>query len=125
MGQDEPGRNPDDPGSAPPASDPGERPEPTRPALDAQGMQRPAFVLSFPEDPELERLIEAFERGNYALVRREAERLAAKTDDPAVREAALELRRRIEPDPLARYLLLISLLLLVFLVIWAYRVQPR
>ena len=37
----------------------------------------------------------------------------------------LELRRRIEPDPLAKYLLFVSVLLLVFLVVWAYRMQAR
>jgi hypothetical protein len=96
-----------------------------RSALDAEGMERPAFILDFPEDPDLQRLVRAFERGNYAEVRRDAERLAESTTDPAVRDAARELRRRIDPDPLAKYLLAISVLLLVFLVIWAYKVQAR
>ena len=99
--------------------------EKRRPLLDAAGMERPEFVLGFPEDPELERLISAFEAGNYAFVRREAPELAKKTNDPAVRDASLELRRRIEPDPLAMYLLLISVLLLVFLIVWAYGIQNR
>lgn len=94
---------------------------PIRAPLDAAGMERPTFLLDFPEDPELERLIEAFEGGNYALVRREAEPLAARTKDPEVRDAALELRRRIDPDPLAKGLLALSVLLLLFLTIWAYR----
>lgn len=83
-------------------------------------MERPRFLLDFPDDPELERLIAAFEAGNFALVRRDAERVAESTSDPAVKEAALELRRRIDPDPLAKYLLAISGVLLVILTIWAY-----
>lgn len=92
-----------------------------RAPLDASGMERPAFLLDFPEDPDLERLIAAFEAGNYALIRREAEPLAARTQDPEVRDAALELRRRIDPDPLAKGLLALSALLLLFLTVWAYR----
>jgi hypothetical protein len=84
-------------------------------------MERPKFLLGYPEDPALERLIVAFETGNYALIRRDAGAVAKGAADPAVRDAALELRRRIEPDPLAKYLLLIAALLLVYLVAWAYR----
>ncbi|HVW24800.1 MAG TPA: hypothetical protein VHC69_05490 [Polyangiaceae bacterium] len=84
-------------------------------------MERPKFLLDYPEDPALDRLIAAFESGNYALVRRDAEAVAKAAEDPAVRDAALELRRRIEPDPLAKYLLLIAAVLLVYLVAWAYR----
>jgi len=84
-------------------------------------MERPAFLLDYPEDPDLERLIAAFEAGNYALVRREAAGIAEKATDPAVKAAALELRERIEPDPLAKYLILASALLLALLTIWAYR----
>ena len=93
----------------------------TRPPLDPNGMERPKFLLDFPEDPALERLITAFENGNYGLVRREAEAVAKSATDPAVRDAALELRRRIEPDPLAKYLLVLAVLLLAYLVVWAYR----
>jgi hypothetical protein len=96
-----------------------------RSTLRTDGMERPVFVLDFPDDPELERLVAAFEAGDYAQVRAEAAGLAARTESPAVREAALELRRRIEPDPLARYLLVISALLLVFLTVWAYGVQSH
>jgi len=93
----------------------------TRPPLDSNGMERPKFLLDYPEDPELDRLIAAFESGNYAFVRREADAVANAATDPSVRDAALELRRRIEPDPLAKYLLAIAVLLLVYLVAWAYR----
>ena len=92
----------------------------SRAPLDSKGMERPRFLLDFPEDPALERLIVAFENGNYAFIRREAENVATTASSPAVRDAALELRRRIEPDPLAKYLLAIAALLLVYLVVWAY-----
>lgn len=92
-----------------------------RTAIDAKGMERPRFLLDFPDDPALERLISAFEAGNFALIRRDAEGLARSTSDPEVRKAALELRRRIDPDPLAKYLIAISVALLVVLTVWAYR----
>jgi hypothetical protein len=76
-----------------------------------------------PRDPELEVLIDAFERGDYAHVREHAESLAANTSDPEVAAAARDLRRRIDPDPLTLYLLAASVALLVFLVIWAYLKQ--
>jgi hypothetical protein len=91
-----------------------------RPVLDEDGRERPLFLLDFPEHPELEELIRAFEQGNFALVRRKAPELARKVDDDAVRAAALELRRRIDPDPLLRYMLLISIALLAFLIFYAY-----
>ena len=88
--------------------------------LDATGRERPRFLLAFPQDPDLSRLAAAFEAGNYALVRAEAEALAERTESPAVRDAALELRRRIEPDPLAKYLLALTAALLLFLAYFAY-----
>lgn len=89
-------------------------------ALDAQGRERPRFLLGFPDHPELQRLARAFEAGNYALVRAEAEALAERAESRAVRDAALELRRRIEPDPLAKYLLALTAVLLLSLAYWAY-----
>jgi hypothetical protein len=68
----------------------------------------------------LQRLTDAYQRGDYRLVRQAAEALAERTDDAAVRKAARELRRRIDPDPLARYLLVAAAALLLFLVVWAY-----
>lgn len=121
--------DPEPGGAAPaPSGAPGDQAAPKGPRrsrVDARGMERPEFLLDFPEDPGLERLIAAFEAGNYALVRRDAEKLAASSSDPTVRDAALELRRRIDMDPLARYLILISVLLLAFLSVWAYGVQPH
>lgn len=96
-----------------------------RPALDADGRERPHFLLDFPDDPELEQLIAAFEAGNYAFVRERAPDVAERTQNDEVRDAALELRRRIDPDPLIKYLLLISVVLLVFLTAYAYRHGAR
>jgi hypothetical protein len=88
--------------------------------LDAKGRERPRFLLAFPEHPDLQRLVAAFEAGNYALVREEAEALAERTENPMVRDAARELRSRIEPDPLVKYLLALTAALLLFLAYFAY-----
>jgi hypothetical protein len=88
--------------------------------LDADGCDRPGFVLDFPADPELQRLVQAFERGDFATVRREAPKLAAAASNAEVRAAALELRRRISPDPLVVWFLAGSVALFSFLVIWSY-----
>jgi hypothetical protein len=78
------------------------------------------FAQNFPEDPELGRLVAAFEAGDYRTVRDEAPKLAERTQDPEVRRAALELRKRIDPDPLQLYLLGLTFALLVFLTSWFY-----
>ncbi len=78
------------------------------------------FTRSFPDDPELKRLVAAFESGDYHPVRSGAPVLAERSNDPEVKKAALELRRRIEPDPAQLYLLGLTLALLVFLVAWFY-----
>jgi len=46
------------------------------------------------------------------------------SEDPIVRAAARELRRRIEPDPLMKYLLFVALGLFVFVVWLVYKGQP-
>lgn len=92
-----------------------------RPSLRPDGRERPAFLLAFPADPDLERLIRAFELGDYALVRKGAPELAERTSDAKVRAAAEELARRIEPDPLVKVLLGLSIALLVVLTLWAYK----
>ena len=94
---------------------------PLRASLSPDGRERPAFLLGFPEDPELERVMQAFELGNYAFVRKAAPELAEKTTDPKVRAAAEELARRIEPDPLVKVLLGLAVGLLVLLTFWAYK----
>jgi hypothetical protein len=91
-----------------------------RPRQNAVGEERPAFLLQFPDDPELERLIRAYEEGNFAKVRAEAPELARRSTDEAVRRAARELRQRIDPDPLLVVLLVFALSLFAFLVGWIY-----
>ena len=93
---------------------------PKREPVGPDGILRPAFLLDYPDDPALNALIEAFESGNYAYVRAEAHRVAQAAQDPEVRDAALELRQRIEPDPLAKYLLGAALVLLVVVILWTY-----
>src|SRR4030095_9271158 len=96
-------------------SDPPRAPA-ARPRLNALGEERPAFLLEFPDDPALARVMAAFEAGDFATVRREAPELARTTADPAVRRAALELRERIDPEPLLLVLLAFAISLLLFLV---------
>jgi len=99
------------------------KPEPAEPDLEADD-GRPAFARRFPRDPALDALVQAFEQGNYAHVRREAPALAKRTDRPEVRKAARELKRRLDPDPLAVYMLIAAVLLLVFLAGW-YWLNPH
>jgi hypothetical protein len=84
------------------------------------GESRLPFTHSFPDDPELNKLVAAFEAGDFATVRSEAPKLAQKTDNPDVKKAALDLRRRIEPDPLQLYMLALTFALLAFLTAWFY-----
>ena len=93
------------------------------PVLNAEGRERPRFLLEFPEDPALQQLVRAFEAGNYQAVREGAAKLAQSTEDPIVRAAARELGRRIEPDPLMKYLLFVALGLFVFVVWYTYQGQ--
>lgn len=78
------------------------------------------FAKGFPDDPELGRLLGAFEAGDYRTVRDDAPKLAERTKDPRVRAAALDLRRRIEADPIQLYLLALTFALLAFLTAWFY-----
>jgi hypothetical protein len=93
--------------------------------LNAAGRERPRFLLKFPDDPELQRLARAFEAGNYQAVREGASKLAEATEDPIVRAAARELRRRIDPDPLMKYLLWVAVALFVFVVWYTYQGQSH
>jgi hypothetical protein len=95
--------------------------EPEPPPLTTDGRERPLFVLGFPKDPELDRLVQAFEAGNYAFVRERAPKLAERATSENVRRAARELARRIEPDPLVKLLLGLSIALFVAIAIWAYK----
>ena len=87
--------------------------------------RRPKFTETYPDDPALDRLVDAFARGNHRLVREEAEALAKKTDDPEVAEAARDLRRRLDPDPIAYVLLGTTAVLLIVLTIWAMGQSKR
>ncbi len=83
-----------------------------------KGRQR--FLRGYPDDPELARLVAAFERGDYATVREGAPSLAQGTPDEDVRRAALDLQRRIEPHPLGTLVFAGTAILLLFLVVWFY-----
>jgi hypothetical protein len=83
--------------------------------------QRAAFAARYPRDERLEAILDAFDVGNFALVRKEALRLEQETDDEDVRDAARDLRRRIEPEPTAIYLWALGVALLIIL--FAYYLQ--
>jgi hypothetical protein len=93
-------------------------------ARDARAADLPSFAAGFPSDPALDALLQAFEQGDYGRVRREAPALARRTDQPEVRKAARELARRLDPDPIAVYLLVTAVVLLVFLAVW-YWTHPH
>jgi hypothetical protein len=113
----------------------------------------PKFAKTFPDHPAVNDLVEAFEQGNYARVREGAQRLLEETkraekepregrgerargdalphpmpssaeEREALRRAARDLLRRIEPDPLAVYMLVGSVVLLAFLSLW-YWTHPH
>jgi len=65
----------------------------------------PLFAEGFPRDPALDALVDAFARGDYARVRREAPKLLATA----------------ESDPLAVVLLALTGVLLVVLTAWWWR----
>lgn len=110
---------------APGSSSPGKKARSTgKPRqFDADGRFRPAFLLNFPDDPDLNRLVAAFEYGDYRAVRRDATKLAESATSLAVKEAAQELFRRVEPDPTARRLLWVALGLFAFLLLWTYGIH--
>jgi hypothetical protein len=105
--------------SPPVATESRAQPHPRAPR-NAVGEDRPAFLLDFPSDPELEPLIVAFEAGNFKAVREAAPELARRTADERVRAAALELKRRTDPDPLLVALLALCFVLFFSLVLWVY-----
>ncbi len=88
--------------------------------------EAPAFAAAFPRDPELDPLVAAFARGDFARVRRDARRLIASTVSPGVRAAAVELLARTGPDPLSSVFFALTAALLVFLsVYWWWRAGGR
>lgn len=80
----------------------------------------PLFAQRYPQDAALDALLVTFERGDYLAVREGAQKLIASNPKPAVRQAAEDLLRRLDPDPLARYLVGASVMLLVFFTIWYF-----
>lgn len=62
----------------------------------------------------------AFERGDYCEVRRLGAAVAESAEDEAIRERARAWVDRTRPDPLVRYLLLLTFILLVGVTIFAY-----
>ena len=100
----------------------------TPPSADAPNASprgvRATFAGAFPPNAALDALCTAFDRGDFASVRRGATELARKSRDEAVRAAALELRRRTEPAPLALLLLLLGLALVIFLFVSYLRRPP-
>lgn len=78
----------------------------------------PRFAKEFPRHPELDALVDAFANGDYGLVRERAPKLAASTEDEAVKRAAEQLRAAIEPDPTSKIFFYVAGGLLVFLFGW-------
>jgi hypothetical protein len=87
----------------------------------SQQPRRPSFASDFPRIPELDALVDAFERGDYARVRAEALKLAASAEDAAVRSAAETLVDRTRPDRLAvGFVALTGVLLVALSVYWVF-----
>ncbi len=82
---------------------------------DPSAWVRPGFARTYPADVELDALLQAFDRGDFLTVRERAQALAERTPDDAVRAAALDLRRRLDPSPTALLLIALGMLLLAFL----------
>ncbi len=106
---------------AKPASQPFREPAP-QPSLaydaarDSWGF--PKFAADFPRHDELDALVVAFARGDYATVRARAPELAKRADDDAVKRAARRLEEALLPDPAAKILFFLTAGLLVFLTAW-------
>lgn len=102
------------------------RTRPERPAQDVaeDGQPIPAFAKDFPRDPRLARIVALFEQGNYAQVRKDAAALLSATEDADIRRATKEVLTRLQPDPLALYLLVAAAALLVVLAGW-YWTHPH
>jgi hypothetical protein len=80
---------------------------------------RPTFARAFPRTPDLDALVEAFARGDYAAVRDGAPHVERSTGDPEVQKAVRLLVERTRPDPASAALLAIAAVLLAVLTVWA------
>lgn len=78
----------------------------------------PAFARDFPANDALDALVAAYAAGDYRAVSEGAPKLAASTDDEAVKKAALLLAERVKPDPTSRIVFLLTATLLAFLTVW-------
>jgi len=92
--------------------------------LDSDGRERPRFIFTYPDDPELSTLTAAFERGDFRSVGAGAKVLAENAPDPEVRAAARDLLLRIQPEPLVRAFWFIAVSVFTFLVVWSYIQSP-
>jgi hypothetical protein len=98
-------------------------------AAPVDGPKRSDFAADWPAHPELDALLAAFDRGNYAFVRERGRALvagdkhAAPLDAP-VQAAVQDLLRRIEPDRTAVIMLGVAVLLMAFLA-WFYWTHPH
>jgi hypothetical protein len=63
----------------------------------------------------------AFDRGNYREVRRLVAKMREREPSAADTQAAVDLLHRTQPDPLVKYLLLLSALLLLAVTVFSYR----
>ena len=81
-------------------------------------VRRPSFAREFPRSPELDALVDAFARGDYAHVRSVAQSLDGHAD-PAVREAVRTLVQRTKPDPVVITLLAIAAATFAVLAAWS------
>ena len=89
-----------------------------RSASGRQGRRAAGFAKDFPEDPELDALLQAFDAGDFARVRDEGAKLRASSKDETVKWAVEALVARTKPDPLAAMLLGLTAVLLVVLSAW-------
>ena len=80
--------------------------------------RRPSFAREFPRTAELDALVDAFARGDYAHVREAAPSLDTASD-PAVREAARTLVQRTRPDPVVVVLLAIAAATFAVIAAWS------
>jgi hypothetical protein len=80
--------------------------------------QRPSFAESFPRHPDLDALLDAFVRGDYARVRLRAAHLIQSSKDPAVVRAAALVVERTSADPVAKLLLVIGALVIAVVGGW-------
>ncbi len=76
---------------------------------------RPRFAETYPEDPDLDAMLESFDAGNYRAVRDGAARLDVEGKPEAVREAARDLVSRTGPDAVQKALLGIALVVILIL----------